>query len=76
MLHASLAEVFRVELVASLICAARPDLAEGIRALLIDKDRRPRWRPATLAEVTPEWLEGFFASPWQTHEHPLAGLGA
>jgi hypothetical protein len=76
MLHASLAEVFRVELVASLTCAARPDLAEGIRALLIDKDRRPRWRPATLAEVTPEWLEGFFASPWLAHEHPLADLGA
>ncbi len=72
----SLAEVFRDELVASLTCAARPDLAEGIRALLIDKDRRPRWRPATLAEVTPEWLEGFFASPWQAHEHPLADLGA
>jgi len=63
MRHASLAEVFRVELVASTTCAARPDLAEGIRALLIDKDRRPRWRPATLAQVTPEWLEGFFASP-------------
>ncbi len=76
MLHASLAEVFRVELVASLTCATRPDLAEGIRALLIDKDRRPRWRPATLGDVTPEWLEGFFISPWQTHEHPLAGLDA
>lgn len=76
MLHASLAEVFRVELVASLTCAARPDLAEGIRSLLIDKDRRPRWRPATLAEVAPEWLEGFFDSPWQAHEHPLADLGA
>ena len=76
MLHASLAEVFRVELAASLTCATRPDLAEGIRALLIDKDRRPRWRPATLAEVSPEWLEGFFASPWQAHDHPLADLGA
>jgi enoyl-CoA hydratase/carnithine racemase len=76
MLHASLAEVFRLELVASLTCATRPDLAEGIRALLIDKDKRPRWRPATLTEVTPQWLEGFFASPWQTHEHPLADLGA
>jgi enoyl-CoA hydratase/carnithine racemase len=76
MLHASLVEVFRVELVVSLTCAARPDLAEGIRALLIDRDRRPRWRPATLAEVSPDWLDGFFASPWQTHEHPLADLGA
>ena len=76
MRHASLAEIFRVELTASLTCAARPDLAEGIRALLIDKDRRPRWRPATLAEVTPEWLEGFFDTPWPVGEHPLADLGA
>ncbi len=70
----SLAEVFRAELVASLACAARPDLAEGIRALLIDKDRRPHWQPATLAEVTPDWIEGFFTSPWPTHAHPLADL--
>ena len=74
--HQSLAEVFRVELVAAMVCATRPDLAEGIRALLIDKDRRPRWQPATLAQVTPEWLEGFFASPWTANNHPLADLGA
>jgi enoyl-CoA hydratase/carnithine racemase len=72
----SLADVFRIELVASLNCAARPDFAEGIRALLIDKDRKPRWSPATLAEVTQEWVEGYFASPWPPGEHPLADLGA
>ena len=27
----------------------QPDLAEGIRAQVIDKDRSPRWQPATLA---------------------------
>jgi enoyl-CoA hydratase len=27
------------------------DLYEGIRAAIIDKDRRPRWAPATLGEV-------------------------
>lgn len=31
----------------------QPDLLEGIRAQLIDKDRTPRWRPATPAEVDP-----------------------
>ncbi len=74
--HLSLADVFRMEFVAALHCARRPDFAEGIRALLIDKDQRPRWQPPTLAQVTPEWTEGFFASPWKAHEHPLADLGA
>ena len=74
--HLSLADVFRMEFVAALHCARRPDFAEGIRALLIDKDQRPRWQPPTLAQVTPEWTEGFFASPWKPAEHPLADLGA
>jgi enoyl-CoA hydratase/carnithine racemase len=73
--HLSLADVFRMEFVAALHCARRPDFAEGIRALLIDKDQRPLWQPPTLAQITPEWTEGFFASPWQAHEHPLADLG-
>lgn len=38
-----------------------PDLAEGIRAQIIDKDRRPHWTPATFAEVSPQVIEGCFA---------------
>src|SRR5690606_37422625 len=53
----SLAETFRLELQASVGCCAHPDFAEGVRALLVDKDKKPRWQPATLAEVTPEWIE-------------------
>lgn len=30
---------------------SQPDLPEGIRAQVIDKDRSPRWQPATLAEL-------------------------
>ncbi len=71
----SLAAVFRAELVASLACAARPDLTEGIRALLIDKDKNPRWAPASIEAVTAAWIDGFFISPWTASEHPLADLG-
>jgi len=73
--YMSLAEAFRLEFVVSLHCAARPDFAEGIRALIIEKDGKPQWQPAHLDEVTPAWLEGFFVDPWPTAQHPLADLG-
>ncbi|MCD9033416.1 enoyl-CoA hydratase/isomerase family protein [Luteimonas sp. Y-2-2-4F] len=70
-----LAEVFRMEYVAALHCAAHGDFAEGIRALLIDKDRRPRWEPATLAAATPAWAQAFLAEPdWPGGAHPLHDL--
>jgi enoyl-CoA hydratase len=39
----------------------RPDFAEGVRALLVDKDNAPRWSPATLAGVTDAALDEIFA---------------
>lgn len=36
------------------------EVLEGIRAQVIDKDRTPRWNPATLAEVIPEAVEQYF----------------
>ncbi len=53
----SLAEVFRLEYWASLGFCAHADFAEGIRALLIDKDRNPRWNPPTLDEITPAFID-------------------
>ncbi|VTU26876.1 putative enoyl-CoA hydratase echA8 [Variovorax sp. PBL-H6] len=53
----SLAEVFRLEYRASLGFCAHKDFAEGIRALLIEKDRNPKWSPATLEEITQEFVE-------------------
>ena len=73
----SLAEVFRTEYIAALACAAEGDFAEGIRALLIDKDKQPKWNPATLEQASEEWVRRFFVAPWPAgHPHPLADLGA
>ncbi|BBC32179.1 hypothetical protein SGFS_034730 [Streptomyces graminofaciens] len=38
-----------------------PDLPEGIRAQVVDKDRTPRWSPSTLEAVPPAAVEAFFA---------------
>lgn len=42
-------------------CLDGHDFYEGVRALIVDKDNAPRWRPASLADVTPEAVEAFFA---------------
>jgi enoyl-CoA hydratase len=44
-------------------CAAlrSHDLVEGIRALLVDKDRNPKWSPATLASCDSAAVEKYFA---------------
>ena len=57
----------------SVQCCAHPDFREGVRALLVDKDNAPRWTPATLAEVSREWIDGHFVVPADT-VHPLADL--
>lgn len=71
----SLAEVFRLEFNAAMGCAAHGDFAEGIRALLIDKDKQPRWNPATLAEADAAFANAFIERHWPDG-HPLADLGS
>lgn len=44
-----------------------PDFAEGVRAVIVDKDNRPRWQPATARDVTPAMLDAIFA-PLPAHE--------
>lgn len=61
--HLSLAEVFAMELNLSRQCCRHPDFAEGVRALLVDKDQAPRWSPPSLAEVGPAYIDGFFQAP-------------
>ena len=55
-LESVLAQEYRV----SLHALAAPDFAEGVRAQVIDKDRNPRWQPATLPEVRRSDVDAYF----------------
>jgi hypothetical protein len=46
-----LEEVFAADLKASRFLLRHPDYLEGVRARLLDRDDRPRWRPERLDEV-------------------------
>jgi len=70
--HASLREVFQLEIQLATNIMRHREFAEGVRALLIDKDRQPAWQYANSRDVTDEVLAPFFSQPWP--ENPLADL--
>ncbi|ELO1555948.1 enoyl-CoA hydratase/isomerase family protein [Aeromonas hydrophila] len=62
----SLAEVFADELALSVNCVLKGDFVEGVRALLIDKDKSPRWQAPQAGEA---WLDDFYR--WPEGSNPL-----
>jgi enoyl-CoA hydratase len=54
----SFAQDYRI----ALACIAGHDFIEGIRAAIIDKDRKPRWRPDKIEAVTREIVDRHFRS--------------
>jgi enoyl-CoA hydratase/carnithine racemase len=69
----SLADMFRMELVIAYQCIRHPDFPEGIRALLIDKDRKPDWKYKSALDVPDSYVEAHFRPAW-SGTHPLAAL--
>ncbi|WP_137885694.1 enoyl-CoA hydratase/isomerase family protein [Pseudomonas sp. 2FE] len=55
-----LADCFELELHLGRQWFAKGDIMEGVRALIIDKDKTPRWNPPSLAAVTAERVHDFF----------------
>jgi enoyl-CoA hydratase/carnithine racemase len=50
------------------------DTVEGIRALAVDKDHHPHWKPARVEDVDAAEVARFFVSPWSADHHPLRHL--
>ena len=57
----SLEEALEQEYRVGLRFLAGPDFREGIRAQVVDKDRDPHWQPASLADVSRDDVESYFA---------------
>lgn len=72
--YLSLEDVFRMEWTLSVQCALHADFREGVRALLIDKDGKPRFRHRSVHEVPPGYIDTFFEN--LAPRHPLADLGS
>lgn len=62
--HASLAQVFDQELVMAANALRAGEFAEGVRALLVDKDKQPRWRYSSVSAADNAWIDHFFVPPW------------
>jgi enoyl-CoA hydratase len=57
----SFEEALKVEFrIVSRICRGA-DFYEGVRALIVDKDNNPRWRPASHQDVTAQSIDVYFA---------------
>lgn len=69
----SLKEVAMYELNLALQSVRHPDFAEGIRAMVVDKDFTPKWQHESVADVPQQWLEEFF-QPLHQGDHPFKDL--
>lgn len=70
----SLEQVLYLETNVAVHCAANPDFKEGVRALLIDKDRNPQWSRSLADCLNSEgqaYIHQHFVNPYAKGEHPL-----
>ncbi|XP_041937606.1 3-hydroxyisobutyryl-CoA hydrolase, mitochondrial [Alosa sapidissima] len=58
----TLQEVLVMEYRLTQACMKGQDFYEGVRAVLIDKDHSPKWKPGTLEEISEQSVEDSFKS--------------
>ncbi|OLO29001.1 hypothetical protein BTR23_16635 [Alkalihalophilus pseudofirmus] len=56
----SIVDCFKMEFILGMNFMSLPDFYEGVRAVLVDKDRSPKWNPSRFEDVTEEDVLKFF----------------
>lgn len=69
----SLKEVVQWELELAFQAVRHPDFAEGIRAMVVDKDFKPKWQHKNIKKVPASWVKNLTQYQWP-EGHPLAEL--
>ena len=53
-------KLFEMESVIAMNMSCRFDFPEGVRALLIDKTKDPKWKPKHIDNIDPEEIKKYF----------------
>lgn len=70
----TLKEVFQMEMMMALQFICHGDFKEGIRALLVEKTKDPKWNPNSIKKLNQSWIEKHFEPPSNDWKNPLDAL--
>jgi enoyl-CoA hydratase len=59
--HRTLEQCLDAEFALTHTTMRQSDFIEGVRAMVVDKDRTPRWQPARVEDVAPSDIEAMFS---------------
>lgn len=64
-------EVFLQDFNLSIHFSKHNDFSEGVRAVLVAKDNKPKWQHSTFDSITKSEIESYFTDPWSNSKYNL-----
>lgn len=67
----TLRESFAMDTEVALNFLHTEDFFEGVRAVLVDKNHMPKWKPASFSDISEEYINQFFQVDWKNGCNPF-----